>query len=91
MTRVERNILALCDKYDNALGVFSGAYFAEEAIQSGDLATFCEFLPGVVTNAKFFKWHEGVAGALRRFCRLCLVDPALVEVYLGMKFEEVAC
>lgn len=83
---VEQRILALCDKYDNALGVFGGAYFASGV----DIATFCEFLPGVVRNAKFFQWHEGVAGALRRFCRLCLVDPALVEAYLGMKFEEVS-
>lgn len=86
---VEQNILALCDKYDNALGVFGGAYFASSIAENGDIATFCEFLPGVVRNAKFFQWHEGVAGALRRFCRLCLVDPALVEAYLGMKFEEV--
>ena len=86
---VEQRILELCDKYDNALGVFSGAYFADGIAKAGDIATFCEFLPGVVRNAKFFQWHEGVAGALRRFCHLCMVDPTLVEAYLGMKFEEV--
>ena len=87
---VEKRLSVLIDKYDNALAVFGGAYYAESIAQVGDIATFCEFLPGVMRSAKFFKWHEGVAGALRRFCHLCCVDPMLVEAYLGMKFEEVS-
>lgn len=42
----------------------------------------------VVKNAIFYKWHEGTVGAVRRFCHLCLVDPALVELYFGMSIVD---
>ena len=86
--RIQDCIDALTDKYDNALAVFGGAYFANDIARNNDIATFCEFLPGVVRNAKFFKWYEGVAGALYRFCHMCLVDPTLIEAHLGIKFKE---
>lgn len=88
---VHRAICSLDNKYPNAIPVFGGALGAYEYINCDhpDFGKFVGCLPTVVSNAKFYKWHEGVIGALRRFCRLCLVDPALIEAYLGITFEEL--
>lgn len=32
---------------------------------------------------------EALANACRTFCSLCFVDPALIECYIGMKFEKL--
>lgn len=84
-------ITALAEKHDNAIPVFGGALGAYEYINSDnpDFKSFVGYLPSVVSGAKFFKWYEGVVGALRTFCHLCFVDPALIECYIGMSFEEV--
>ena len=86
---IEKRLSDLNQQYANAFAIFSGAYWAHQAIISGNMADFVSFLPAVITNVKFYGWHETIPQALRRFCHLCLVDPALVEAYLGMKFEEV--
>lgn len=84
-------ITALSNKYPNAIPVFGGALGAYNYIHSDtpSIDRFIACIPTVVSNAKFYNWHEGVVGALRRFCRLCLVDPALIEAHLGMTFEEL--
>ena len=91
MYDVEMIIVNLGDKYSNAIPVFGGALWAYDAVcgPNVDMKKFISYLPSVIVDAKFFEWHEGVVGALRRFCRICLVDPALVEAYIGMKFEEL--
>lgn len=81
-------IVELSDKHDNVIPVFGGALSASKYADS--MSKFVEFLPDVVNSAKFYKWHGGVAHALRTFCHLCFVDPALVECYLGMTFAEFA-
>lgn len=88
---VHNAITALADKYDNAIPIFGGALGAYNCINSDspDFQTFITYLPSVVSHAKFFKWHEGVIGALRTFCHLCFVDPMLVEAYIGMTFEQL--
>lgn len=82
----------LNEEHDNAIAVFGGAQFAYKYAHGDtmDLTEFALFLPYVANDARFFRWHEGVVGALKRFCNLCLVDPALIEAYIGMRFEEVA-
>ena len=77
-------IMALADEHHNAIPIFGGALRVE-----GNLDNLIACIPHVVHDAKFFKWHEGVVGAIRRFCHLCFVDPALVETYIGMSFEEL--
>lgn len=84
-------IEALAAQYDNAIPVFGGALGAYEYVNS-DTPNFSKFvgcLCHVIKNAKFYHWHEGAVGAIRRFCRLCLVDPALIECYLGMSLNEL--
>lgn len=83
---------SLNEKHDNAIAVFGSALLAYEYTHGEklDLNEFIMFLPQVVNNAKFFRWHEGVEKALNRFCHICLVDPKLIEAYLGMRFKEVA-
>ena len=89
MSIVEQRLENLSAHHDNVYVIFGGAYFAHDAIIHNDFATFVEFLPHVVQTAKLCDWHTGIAGALRTFCYLCMVDSALVEVYLGMKFSEL--
>lgn len=88
---VYKAITALADKHSNAIPVFGGALRAYEYINcdTPNLGKFVSCIPSVVSDAKFYSWHEGAVGALRRFCRLCLVDPALIEAYLGITFEEL--
>lgn len=84
-------ITALDDKYPNAIAIFGGALRAYDYINCDEpsFEKFVAYLPTVAKNAKFYRWHEGTVGALRRFCHLCLVDPMLVELYLGMSLNEL--
>ncbi len=89
-------IMELAEKHDNAIQIFGGALWAYNRINSEDpdFHNFALELATVAYNAKHYGWHEGILGALHRFCRLCLVDPSLVEVYIGVplrKFYETAC
>ena len=86
---IDKQLSELQAQHENAIAVFKGANYANESARNGDITTFCEFLPGIARNALFFQWHEGIAGALRRFCHMCLIDPALVEAYLGIRFKDV--
>ena len=89
---IKSAIEKLGEKYSNAIPVFGCALSASKYLEADnyDFNKFVSFLPTVIGDAQFFKWHEGVLGALRTFCRLCFVDPALVEAYLGISFVEVA-
>ena len=84
-------IEALDKLYPNAIPVFGGAAIAYNYIHQPvpDFEGFIQYLSFVIDEADFRKWHEGVVGACRTFCHLCLVDPMLVEAYLGMKFEQL--
>lgn len=88
---VHNAIMSLDAKYPNAIPVFGGALGAYDYINcdNPDFHKFAMCLSSVAHNATFFHWHEGVVGALRRFCHLCLVDPDLVELYLGMSLAEL--
>lgn len=87
-----QRIMALDKKYPNAIPVFGGAAFAYNCIhaETPDFERFIEYLFAAVDFAHIRKWHEGLAGACRTFCHLCLVDPMLIEAYLGFRFERVA-
>ena len=89
--RVHDTIVKLHEEYNNAIPVFGGALHAYKFVNSDDIniKAFAESLVGVPSSAIFYKWHEGIAGALRRYCRICLVDPALIEVYLGITFADI--
>lgn len=76
-------------KHNGAIPIFGSALWAYECAKNNDIVGFVKYLPHVAGEAKFRNWHEGIAGALRRFCRICLIDPNLVEMYLNIKFEEV--
>jgi hypothetical protein len=82
-TAKQKAIEALNKKHSNAIPIFGGALWVN------DLDALVSSLPSVIHGAKFFKWHAGLADACRTFCHLCLIDPALVECYIGMKFEEL--
>lgn len=89
---IKDNILALKNKNNNALAVMGGAYWAAQVIHTDtpDFYAFVTYLSGMVQAYKHFGWHEPLPKAMRTFCHLAMVAPALVEAYLGMRFEEVA-
>ena len=87
---IEQQLMTLNEQHNNAIAVFGAAYWAHKAITNGDFDAFVQYIPGVITNAKFFRWHESIPDTLRRFCHLCLVDPQLVELYLGIRFSQLS-
>ena len=88
---VHRAICSLAEKYDNAIPIFGGALGACEHINcdNPDFEKFTKCLLNVIDDAKFYKWHDGVVGALKTFCHICLVDYTLVEAHIGMTFEQL--
>jgi hypothetical protein len=87
-TKVEPNatmrmIEDLDEKYGNAIPIFGGALWVN------DLETLVASLPHIIHSAKFFGWHDTLAGACRTFCSLTFTDSALVECYIGIKFEKL--
>lgn len=85
---VKYKIECLDSKYPNAIPIFGGALWVYHD-NNFDSQRFISGLSHIAENAEFFKWHEGVAGALRRYCHICMVDPMIVEVELGATFEEL--
>lgn len=85
---IKHNIEVLDSKYPNAIPIFGGALWVYHD-DDFDSQRFIAGLSHIAKNAEFFKWHEGVAGAMYRYCHICMVDPMVVEVALGMKFEEL--
>lgn len=79
----EKAILALDEKYPNAIPIFGGARCVK------GIEDIVRMLPSVIHSAKFFGWHDTLAGACRTFCSLCFTDSALVECYIGIRFEEL--
>jgi hypothetical protein len=75
----------LDNKYGNAIPIFGGALW----IDSADIWAIIDYLPTIIHNAEFWKWHGGLADACRMFCHCLFVDPALVEACIGMKFEKL--
>lgn len=54
-----------------------------------DSKRFIARLSHIAENAEFFKWHDGVVGAMRRYCNICMVDHAIIEVAIGVKLESL--
>ena len=85
---IKHKIECLDAKYPNAIPIFGGALWVYHD-NDFDSQRFIAGLSHIAENAKFFKWHEGVAGAMRRYCHICMVDPLIVEIELGMKFDAM--
>jgi hypothetical protein len=88
---IRHKIEAMEAQHENSIAVMSGAYFAAQEVHKDkpDFEAFLSFMDGMLSHAKFFKWHESLPQACRTFCHLAMVDPMLVETYIGMKFEDV--
>ena len=78
-------IESLAEKHDNAIPIFGHAYHMDNV----SIDAIIRKLPDVIRAAKFFHWHGGLADACRTFCHCLFVDPALIEAYIGMKFEQL--
>lgn len=79
-------------KMPNGVPVLGGAYHAYDCMNSDnvDIQRFCEYLLSCVQSAIFFEFDGGIENALNTFCHLCLVDPMLIEAYLGIRFTDIA-
>ena len=85
---VKHQIEVLGSQHFNAIPIFGGALYVYHD-NDFDNQRFMSGLPHVANSAKLFKWHEGIVGALRRYCHICMVDPMIVEVALGTTFEQI--
>ena len=83
-TIAQSEVEKLAEKYPNAIPIFGVALWIDGVEELVDC------LPNLINSVKFYGWHETPADACRRLCRLCFVDPALIEAYLGVKFEQIA-
>lgn len=85
---VKAHIVALANKYPNeeVRAIFGGAISDIE--NTNNLEKFSTHLIYVARRAAFWKWHKGVADAMRVYCHLCYVDPYLIEAYCGTTFDE---
>lgn len=82
-TVTQRLIEKLAETHRNAIPIFGVALWVDGVEELVDC------LPNLIHDVKFFGWHDTPANACRTLCRLCFVDPALVECYIGMKFEKL--
>ena len=89
---VKYKLEKLNELYPNSIAIFGGAFHIVAHMDDNDMSyvkRVASCLPEVIDSAKFYRWHEGVAAAIKKFCNLCFVDPALMEAYLGCRLEEV--
>ena len=82
MYSVEQAVERLNEQYSYATSIFGGAIFVKS------MDDVIKYLPHAIRAAKFYRWHENSVAVCRRFCNLCLIDPALLEVYIGMKLNQ---
>lgn len=87
---VHRAVCSLVNKYDNAALIFGTAVIAFDYINCDepDYKKFINRLRNVAYDAADCKWHEGVVGAVRRFCDICLADITVIEALTDMSIEE---
>jgi hypothetical protein len=83
-TATQRFIERLQEKHDNAIPIFGGAIF----IDGSDIYKVALYLPSIIRNAEFFRWHDTLANACRVFCHSLFIDPMLMEAYIGSSFED---
>lgn len=88
----EVRLYALQKTYPDAIPVLGGAVFAATAVAENDLDALVEYLVNAVTNpsSRVKNWRGGVVSICENFCHVCLVDPKLVELYMGYTFAELA-
>lgn len=89
---VEHNIRALAQTHENAIAVMGGAYFAAYDIHKDapDFESFIIKMDDMIRQHLFRNYDEPLHDSMKTFCHLCMVDHALVEAYIGMRFEDVA-
>lgn len=73
---------------EHVIAIFGGAIW--EDTHNINLEQFSKHLVQLAHNAVFFKWHKGIVDAMRTYCHLCYIDPALIECYWGQYFDEFA-
>lgn len=66
---------------DDAIAVFGGAAFAH------NINDIVEMLKHVIFDSRFRK--RNIVDDMRTFCHLCGTDPALIEAYIGIRFEKI--
>ena len=94
MGMIDEQVENIYRTYDrNALEVLGGAALAyrdmHEDGEGRDITKIIPHLDRCMRMAFSVGWYAGVAEAMRAFCNLCMVDPALVEALLGHRFEQI--
>lgn len=83
MQRLEANCFG-----DRSIEIYGGAY---HLFHNGEpsLHEIANGIHTTILNAKFFEPQTEPAIIARNFCHLLLIDPMLMEVYLGIRFSEL--
>ena len=80
-----RFIEKLNEKHSNSIAIFGGAIFMDR----DDLKKIASYLPSIIRNAEFYRWHDTLANACRQFCHCLFIDPMLMGAYIGLTFEDL--
>lgn len=93
----ERMIKEMREQYPNEqIGAIFGPawelYETAEKLKNGtfDFNYLAYRVALVGEFAHFFGWHDGILNAMKTYCHMLLVDPALVEASLGLRFTIIA-
>ena len=73
-------------RYIKLMAQYDGKALAKHEI---DFHEFTVHLVRSLDDMIFRQWRQPLAEAMRDYCHIALVDPALVEAYIGMRFEDI--
>lgn len=85
-------LYALQKTYPYAVPVLGGAIYASTAAKMGDMDALVGWMAHALDTRdyKVQHWEGGIVSICENFCHVCLVDPKLVEAYMGMTFADIA-
>ena len=94
LNATQAQIIELQERYPNehVIAIFGGAIYDAEKIDNGvfDFEEFAYHALTAARNACFYRWHGDVLNAIKTYCHICFVDPALLEAYLGTRLNVIA-
>ena len=88
--RIIQELEKMDAEHSNDSAIFFGAIYDYQYIQNHEYEKFSEKLLYVIRDAIFYRWHDTPANAAKTYCHLCGIDPALIEVFLGKRLDDLA-
>ena len=73
-------------RYIKLMAQYDGEALAKNEI---DFHEFTYRLIKSIEHMIFRQWSRPLYEGMRDYCHIAMVDPALVEAYIGMRFEDI--